>query len=250
MEHENVLRVAFGGEWMQDQYLSPLLYKGYRVGIGNEWWQPFRRTDTISGSRWEHVGQLDLQGMWAYNPVKTNAVYAIGARGGWGAYYVWKLKKQGLSIFVGPYLEADYVAKWHVVSVNKPYSMDIAIDLMAMACISYAFKAKRTSYRLQYSVRANVIGVDYLPDYWQSYYEMTEGVLGIVRCSGMWNHRTLRHGLTFDMQLPHSTWRLGIEHEYLEYGIKDMMFSREQVSVVVGTVFRYKIRPNRSLVEF
>jgi hypothetical protein len=53
----------------------------------------------------------------------------------------------------------------------------------------------------------------------------------------------LKHELTFDMQLKRSTWRVGIEHEYLEYGIKSMMFSRETVSAVVGCVWQYKIRP-------
>lgn len=248
IEHENVLRVSFGGAWVQDQYLSPLLYKGYRVGIGNEWWQPFRRTENRVGSRWEHVGSFDVKFAWMYNPVKSNVIYSLGLRGGWGAYYLWSFDPQGVRLLLGPYLDIDYAGRLHGRSVNKPYSMDIAADVDVMAGVRYVFKGKKTSYRLQYLCRANLIGVDYMPDYWQSYYEMTEGVLGRVRCSGMWNHRMIRHALTLDMQFPHSTWRVGVEHSYLEYGIKGMMFSREQVSLVVGTVFRYRLRPNHNLV--
>ena len=43
------------------------------------------------------------------------------------------------------------------------------------------------------------------------------------------------------MQLKHSTWRVGIAHEYLEYGEKYMMFSREMVSAVVGCVWHYRV---------
>jgi hypothetical protein len=240
----------FGGVWMQDQYLSPLLYRGYRVGIGNSWLQPFRLTEKKEGSRWEHIGKVDGQFMWMYNPVKTNIVYAVGVRGGWGAYYAWAFPKQGVRLWVGPYMELDFLAKWHVVNVNKPFSMDAAVDMMAMAGVSYAFRGRKTSYRLSYHISANMMGVDYVPDYWQSYYEVTEGVIGRVRFSGMWNHRVLSHGLDFDMQLPHSTWRIGVEHEYVEYGIKGMMFSREQVSLVVGTVFRYRLRPNHNFTVF
>jgi len=250
IEHENVLHVSFGGSRMQDQYLSPLPYNGYRVGIGNEWRQPFKRTEKKEGSRWEHTGAVDGQYIWIYNPLKTNLIQAGGVRGGWWAYYAWAFKDKGVRIWTGPYIEADLLVKSHIVNVNKPYSVDAAVDLKAGAGVSYSFRGKKTSYRLSYNIRANLMGVDYLPDYWQAYYEISEGVPGRVRFSGMWNHRTVRHGLNLDLQFPHSTWRVGVEHEYAEYGIKGMMFSREQVSLVVGSVFRYKLRPNHNLTEF
>ncbi len=89
-----------------------------------------------------------------------------------------------------------------------------------------------------------------MPDYWQSYCELTESIQGKVRCAGMWNHRTLHHELTLDMQFPHSTWRVGVQHEYSEYGQPNMMFSHEQVSVVVGTCFRYKLNPKKDFTIF
>ena len=41
VEHEDILTIQGGGMWLQDQYLSPLLYDGVSVGITNEWWQAF-----------------------------------------------------------------------------------------------------------------------------------------------------------------------------------------------------------------
>jgi len=121
---------------------------------------------------------------------------------------------------------------------------------MAHAGLRYVFKGKKTSYRLQYMLRANLIGVDFMPNYWESYYELTEGVKGDIRCAGMWNHRILQHELTLDMQFPHSTWRVGLVHEYDEYGQRNMMFSHEQVSAVVGTCFHYRIKPNKDYTIF
>ena len=92
--------------------------------------------------------------------------------------------------------------------------------------------------------------MDYIPDYWHSYFEMGEGVLGNFRCAGLWNHRHLKHELTFDMQFVRSTWRVGLAHEYLEYGTKEMMFSREMVSAVVGCIWQYKINPGKSFVAW
>lgn len=248
VEHENVLHVNYDGMWQQDHYLSPLLYSGMRVGIGNEWWQPFRQESRLGRKgrleNWAHVGRIDLSFSWLYNQPKTNAIYSLGIQTGWGAYYRWRFEKAGVQICLGPYLDFDFAPRTILSNVNKPYSMDAAAQVEVMAGVSYSFSANKTSYRLRYLVRANLIGIDFMPDYWQSYYELIEGIAGIVRCAGMWNHRYLNHELTFDMQFLHSTWRLGIRHEYLEYGQDNMWFGREQVSVVVGTCFRYRLKPN------
>lgn len=243
-EHENILHISYGGLWQQDQYLSPLLYSGQRVGIGNEWWQPFRRNS------WHHIGRFDAQFGWTYSSAHTNLIYSLGVSGGWGAYYNWHFRRTGIELLLGPYLDLDWLGKMHGSSVNKPFSMDAALDLCAMGGISWSFRARTTSYRLRYLVRANVVGVDFLPDYWQSYYEIAEGVPGRVRCTTLTNHRTLRHELTMDMQFHRSTWRVGVAHEYVEYGERGMMFSREQVSAVVGCIWHYRINPAKSLTAW
>lgn len=265
-EHENILHISYGGLWQQDQYLSPLLYSGQRVGIGNEWWQPFRRTpvkgwrmlsadtahiaDHAVQGHWAHVGRFDGQFGRTYSAAYTNLIYSLGVSGGWGACYNWRFRRTGIELLLGPYIDFDWLGKLHASSVNKPYSMDVALDLCAMGGISWSFRARRTSYRLRYLARANVVGVDFLPDYWQSYYEITEGVPGRVRCTTLTNHRTLRHELTMDMQFIRSTWRVGIKHEYVEYGERGMMFSREQVSAVVGCIWHYRIHPAKSLTAW
>ena len=240
VEHEDILRVHYGGIWLQDQYLSPLLYSGMQAGIGNEWWQPMRRHP-----HWSHVGMVDLRYAWMYSSAKNNLVQAFLLQGGWGAHYAWSWSEPRLSVLLGPYLNVDFAPRMHGREVNKPYSMDAAVDVCAMAGVTYAVRAGKAELRLRYLIRANLFGVDFMPDYWQSYYELTEGVRGRVRFSGMWNHRLLRQELTLDIRCPHSTWRVGIAHAYLEYGAGSMWFSREQVEAVVGTCFRYRVHPSK-----
>ena len=118
---------------------------------------------------------------------------------------------------------------------------------MAMGGVSWSFYGKKTSYRLNYQIRTNLIGFDYLPEYWESYYEITEGIPGMARCSGHWNHNTLKHQLSLDMQFPHSTWRVGAEHQLINYGTKNQHFMRSQFSIVVGCIWKYKIHANARL---
>ena len=244
-EHENILSVQYGGLWQQDQYFSPLVYSGQQVGLRNEWWQQFQ-CDKIG--RWQHVGKAQISGGMAYSKQWNNSIYSIGLQGGWGVLHTWKWQRIGLQAMVGPHLNINLIGRMHTSIVNNPFSMDLGADICAMGGLSWAFKTKKTSYRLRYIARVNAIGVDYMPDYWQSYYEQLKGVPGQIRCSGVWNHRHLQHELTFDMQLKRSTWRVGVAHEYLEYGMSKMMFSQETVSAILGCIWQYKINPAKSFV--
>ena len=241
--HENILKLSFGGTWQVDPYLSAFRYDGLEIGIGNEWWQPFRSRHDTMPTNWSHVGRLDIRGMRLLSPARNNIYYGFGGHAGWGAYYHWQ-PVRGLQLQLGPYLELDYIGRTHTTSVNKPYSMDLGIDIEAMGGISYSFAAKRSGYRVRYLIRTNILGYEYMPDYWQSYYEISQGVPAQHLCSGPWNRLMLRHELTMDFRFAHSTWRLGIEHEMLRYGTCDMDFLRQQIHLVVGCIFRYRLQPS------
>lgn len=251
MDHTNVLKVKYGWDYRLDTYLSPLAYHGAHISLGNEWWQPFRQ-DTRLGqtgrlAHWAHVGRLDICGAQQRSSAKSNRINSLDIAGGWGAFYYWQWYDKRLKVLAGPYIEADFTVRELGSNVNKPYSFDICADVMAMGGVSWSFYGKKTSYRLNYTIRTNLIGFDYLPDYWQSYYEMTKGVQGMARCSGHWNHHTVKHDLSLDMQFPHSTWRVGTEHEYVNYGTKDLHFVRNQISIVVGCIWNYRIKANTRL---
>jgi len=249
--HTNVLKLKFGGCYQMDTYLSPFAYTGLQGGLCNGWWQPFRQ-DTRLGrtgrlANWAHVGRVDIRLGRQTSAARSNRISGFAIEGGWGAFYRWRWIDNRLQLLAGPYLEAGLGVRNIASNVNKPYSFDLSAEVMAMAGLSWSFYGTKTSYRLHYLVRTNLIGFDYMPDYWQSYYEITEGVPGMARCSGHWNHHTLKHELALDFQFPHSTWRLGAEHEYVRYGTADLHFVRNQISLVVGCIWNYHIKANTRL---
>ena len=243
LEHEDILSVSFGGMWQADEYLSPLLYSDFSYGLQNEWWQTFRRD-----SAWSHTGRAEVRFAQLYPAVHSNYIYALGVTGGWGAQYHFATMMgiKGFDILLGPCLQFDLMAREHASNVNKPYSMDCAIDLCAHAGVRYSFGAKRTSYRLQYEITGGVAGVMFVPEYGQSYYEITEGVVHRNTIFGAWHNRLLfQHQLTLDMQFKHSAWRVGIRHDCLQYHANNLHFMREQAALVVGTVFQYRTTVHR-----
>lgn len=238
VEHENILKIHYGGIWQQDSYLTPLRYQGQEVGLGNEWWQPFSQH-----AHWNHVGMLDVRGCWFTSPAKTNRLYAAAVQFGWGAHYHWDWTESGLQIILGPYLECEWMGRYMATNINKPYSMDVGAQVFGMTGLRWRFGGKKTSYRLGYTLRVNMIGVDFLPEYFESYYEITKGIRGQVRCAGLWNHQSINQQLALDMQFPHSTWRVGVEHQFLNYGTSNMSMQRNQINLIIGCLWRYKIRP-------
>lgn len=251
VEHENILKIGYGWVSYVDPYLSPLRYEGNEINIGNEWWQPYRQ-DTKLGkagklANWAHVGRLDIHGWRTYNTASTNMTYALGAHGGWGSYYEWRWLDNRLRLHTGAYLETELMARYHATNVNKPMNIDLAIDAEAMVGLSWSFYGKKTSYRLRYLFRTNLIGMDYMPQYWQSYYEISERVPADARFTGWWNHNMIRHELTLDFQFPHTTWRLGAEHEWLHYRSSEQQYVRNQVNIIVGCIWHYRTKSNNKL---
>lgn len=235
--HEDILSVRWGGIRLYDQYLSPLQYKWQFIALQNEWWQ------NLSVSDWSHVGKIKLQGAMLYNVSYSNMIYALGLQGGWGAQYNFErlIQVKGLNIFLGPYLDLDLFAKDHLSNANKPLSIDLCLDVKAHVGVSYSFAAKNTSYRLRYTALTSLIGAQFVSEYGHSYYEITEGIIGgTIGLSSLHNRLSIRHELTFDMQFRHSAWRVGVEHEYIRHEMNGLHFQREQVSLVVGTIFNYR----------
>lgn len=243
IEHENILKLKYGWNSTLDPYLSPLRYNGQEIGIGNEWWGNFKPRSTYSTEHWQYMGKLDITGQRAYSSAKSNLTYSLGLQGGWGAHYRWNwnIGKAQTKLWVGPYIQADAMGRYQAASVNKPTSIDVGIDAMATGGTDWIFRAKKTSYRLRYEVFINLIGMQFVPDYWQSYYEISEGQLaGDIRLSAPHNRNMIKQQLSLDIQLPHTTWRIGAEHEWLRYSGQDMQWQRNRICLVIGLIWQNK----------
>lgn len=251
--HRDVLTVEYGGEWIMDGYLSPLVYDGQMIGIRNEWWNGWKEN-------WDRVGNLQVRGSKVLSERKNNYIYTLDLQGGWGAMNHWQWDFSGkkitdwqqLKLAIGPYLGADIMLKELAGNVNKPYSADIALDACVMASVQYAFRCKKTAYAVGYSLQMNMIGIEWLPDYWTSYYEVTEKVRlkESIAFSHVFNRQHLQQQVYIDFQFLHSSWRVGLKHEYLTYGSHTMPFRRQVLSGCIGALFNYQTTPAAVITPF
>ena len=239
--HENILQLSGGWSKTHDMYLSPLVYTGFQHNLSNEWWQMLRKNDNFG-----HVGRVEVTyGKQRNNAhssdayLSSNGLQYLSVEGGWGFFS--KHSSQYLQLMVGPYIGANINVKQIYSSYNKPVSADVAADLSLMFSIGTTLQAKKTSYRLRYLAYLNVIGAQFLPDFWQSYYELEKDWAKHIRFSYIGARINLRHEISLDMQLPHTTWRVAVRHEYIDYGTNDMRIKNENISIVLGALFNYKI---------
>ena len=253
-QRSDVFTVYYGGEWLWDSYLSPLLYDGWTAGLGNEWWTDFRH-QSARQVRWRHVGSLLVSGGYTTQAQGMNTIGFFDIEAGWGAHPVWRLntgqtkgiESRHIELYGGAYLGAGVMMQRLLQHDAKTYSFDIGADLSLKAGMGYAFRCKKTAYRLVYEAEMNVLGAMWLPDYWESYYEISEKVNldGSVVCAHWGNRQHLKQLVALDFEFKHSSWRLGVRHEYLHYGDEKRYFARQQLSLAVGCIFDYKLTKSR-----
>ena len=143
VEHDNILKIKIGPGYQLDTYLSPAGFRGIQYGIGNEWWQPFRK-DTQLGKtgkldHWAHVGRIDVMGNTYSSTSRSNTYIGVQITGGWGAHYEWRWLDDRLRVHTGPYLEAGFAAREILRNVNKIVSVDSALDVMAIGGVSCSY---------------------------------------------------------------------------------------------------------------
>lgn len=236
----NVLYAFYSGQWLSDSYLSPLTYDGWNAGAGGEWWRESR----FYG--WRRIGSLQALGGKIIQSQHHNSISYFDIQGGWGMNHSWLydtgaskgINGSSLEVYVGPYLDLDFMMKNISSNVNKPYSFDMGIDAELMAGVSYRFYHNKQAYRVLYEGRINALGVMWMPDYGESYYEVTEKVLkSSVSFAYPGNRQFIHQQMAMDFQFKKYIWRVGVRHEYLHYGDKNRHFARQSVSAVIGCIF-------------
>lgn len=231
----DIFSIRGGYTWLTDEYLSALPYSGMTLNLKNEWWKLFNTENTA----WQHNGNLNIVGAILYNQAGSNAITAFGANASWGAYYTYR-PINDIAILGGAFADADYMGRFISRSVNKPYSMDLAANLNLSAGAIYTFSCRKSNFRLQYLVSTPFLGCMFVPEQGQSYYEMLFSLDNTIHASSFHNKLGLKQELTFDMRFQHSTWRIGVEHQYLKYHANELNFSREHLNIIVGYMLNYR----------
>lgn len=219
---------------LTDPYLSPLTYTGNGIQFERE----SRRFLSTTNTNISMVGKLNLEGGYLLNPAKTSAMNYMAADYSWGIQYHFRPMKR-LVILAGGSCDIGLGYKNVPRNINNPGNADLATNLNLTGVVLYDILLRRRTLRLQLAVETPVIGWMYVPLAGASYYEifMLGDLSNISHFSSIMNRRGINPKLTVDVPFKSSVWRIGVGYQGLQYTANDMVFNRNELSLVIGTTF-------------
>lgn len=235
---------------INDPYLSPLTYSGigFRFNHNN---RRFLSTDNTNLSK---QNKLSILGGMTINPAYTSSMTYLGLRYSWGMHYHLR-PMNGLLLLAGGNCELDLAVKNISRNVNNPVNVDLATNLNLSGVARYDIQTRKRIMQLQLDVQSPLFGCMFVPRGGASYYEMFElwNLSDAVHFSSLHNKRGIETNLMLQIPFNLSTLRFGIGYNGLKYSANDMVFKRNEISLLIGTTFDMAIfagKKNRAPKNF
>ena len=219
---------------LTDPYLSPLKYTGTGIQFEHE----SRRFLSVSNTHISMQSKLNFEGGFLLNPAQTSSMTYMGVDYSWGMHYHFRPMK-GLLLLAGGTCDIGFGYKDVPRNVNNPGNVDLATNLNLSGVAVYDIPLRRRTLKLRLSVETPLIGWMYVPLAGASYYEMfmLGNLSNISHFSSIVNRRGIDPKLTVDVPFKSSVWCFGLGYRGLQYSANNMVFSRNEVSFLIGTTF-------------
>jgi hypothetical protein len=235
---------------LTDPYLSPLTYTGLGVrydGDSRRYVDP--ENENLS---WTKRSNFAL-GM-ALNPANSSSMVFLGANAGWGMHYHFRPMK-GLKLLAGGMCDIDFGMKQVSRNVNNPFNFDLSTNLNLSGVAMYDIPLRRRTLRLNGSIESPLLGCMFVPRSGASYYEIFDlwNLESTMHFSSLHNKRGLIETFTVDVPFNRSTWRFGFRISNLKYQANDIIFKRNEASLLIGIkydVATFAGKKNRASVNF
>ncbi len=217
---------------MTDPYLSPLNYSGMGVNYNLETSRFLTTENTLLSNQYK----LKLDAGLMLNPQMTAAMMYLGANGGWGLQYHFRINKS-FQVLAGGLWDVDFGFKYLDRNVNNPVNVDLATNINLTGVAKYNIPLRKKTLQLQLSLQTPILGCMYVPLGGASYFEMFQlgNLSDAFHFSSLHNKRG--YNTKFIVQVPfnRSVWHFGFSASDLKYSANDMVYTRNELSLVVGT---------------
>lgn len=217
---------------LKDPYLSPLEYTGIGLGYNNQKRRYLSKNNTnISMQSAENL----LVGS-ALNPAGSATMIYLGMNYSWGLHYHYKQFNR-LKILIGGLYDIDLGFKFKTHNVNNYLNVDLATNLNLSGVAMYDIIFFQRVLRFQLAVQSPVIGYMFVPKAGASYYEMLQlgNLSGTTHFSSLYNKRGIQGTFSIDIPFRQSIWRIGLSYHGLKYSANEMVFIRDEMSLMIGT---------------
>ncbi|NDP20714.1 MAG: DUF3316 domain-containing protein [Paludibacter sp.] len=230
----NVNTIGISTLSINDPYLSPLTYSGVGIRYNFE----NRRFFTTENTHLSKQNKLGLLGGLTLNPAFTSSMTYLGLNYSWGMHYHFRPMKR-LLLLAGGSSELDLAVKNVPRNVNNPANVDLAVDLNLSGVAIYDIKTRKRIMQLQLAIQSPLFGCMFVPRAGASYYEMFDlwNLNDAVHFSSLHNKRGIQGDLMLQIPFNRTIWRFGIGYHGLKYSANELVFKRNEISLLIGTSF-------------
>jgi hypothetical protein len=196
--------VGIGKSSVYDSYLSPLKYKGIDLNLIHE-----QIKMTGLGNKnilAQHLFYVELAD--TKNPTETATGYLGSLEYAYGLHYRFK-PVQKIQFFTGLQFDGMLGGIYNTRNGNNPVTAKIHLNLNLSGMAAYRIQIKKQPVRLRYQLIFPVAGLQFSPEFGQSYYEIGLGENNLLmHWVSFHNQFVMRNLFSVELPLSFCTLRL------------------------------------------
>lgn len=188
-----------------DTYLSPQEYKGVEMRIVRE---SSRMTHLMQGNVMRQTLFQAYAG-YTHNRVDNNNTFSSLANWNYALHYLFRLSPR-LTLTAGAAADLNGGFVYNLRNGNNPAQARAYVSLDATAMALYKTRIGQLPLTLRYQLMLPLAGIQFMPEYGQSYYEIFSlgHASGVVRFTSLHNQPSVRQLLSADLPVGKATLRL------------------------------------------
>ena len=233
----NAQVLAIGSTNMLDTYLSPEKYTGVEMRYishtlrnkpGSQWRQRIIHQGYIADGYDRSEDGSMMSGLYSLN-------FAIMRK--------WDMAEGKVEIMAGGMGDASLGATYNSRNQNNPAQMRMGTAIGPTASAAWKFHLLKKQWRLGYEVSVPLLGVMFMPNYGQSYYEIFSRGDYDHNCviTTPFNAPSLSHTLTLDAKLGSLTLRVGYLGDIVQAKANNLKQHYYTHALMIGFVKHVKI---------
>lgn len=217
-----------------DPYLSPLFYSG----LGIRYDHKASRFLSLENTRFSTQNKINFVGGLTINPTNTASMTYVGINLDKGLYYHFQQAK-GLKLVAGGSWDIDFGYKMVARNINNPVNINLATNLNLSGAAKYDIQMPKRKLKLELAFQSPLLGCMFVPKSGASYYEMFDlwNLSGTTHFSSLHNKRGIQSTFSVDVPFNRTTLHLGVRYETIKYIANEMVFKRNEFSLLIGSKF-------------
>lgn len=219
-----------------DTYLSPQEYTGIDLRLSRE---------SVRKSRWENITQqtfFQSNLSFTHNQIENNNTIGMLANWNYALHYNFPIT-ENFKLLAGGLTDLNGGFTYNMRNGNNPVQARIYANIGATGMAVWNTKIKNYPICLRYQINLPLMGVMFMPEYGQSYYEIFSlgQADGVINFTSLHNQPSLRQMLTADFPVGKATMRFAYMWDAQQAKVNDIKVHNYSHTFMIGFVKHFNI---------